>query len=257
MEVLENLRFKNVSRYLTKNYEAGIIRNIKNRAHNGFIFCIEGEMRFTMGDKSYICDKKHVILAPKKSDYDLYVDDCAECIILDFEIYEGIFNEMYSFPIVDSEGFYHEFLKMQKRTIITISSELVNLSKLYEITACINGYGCDIKKYAAIKESEIYLEDNLYNYDLTISDIADASNISEVYFRRLFKEKHGISPLQYISDMRIKKAKTLLIGNDEMSISDISIECGYLDVYSFSRTFKNSVGISPSQYKKNMLFRNC
>ena len=77
-----------------------------------------------------------------------------------------------------------------------------------------------------------------------------------MYFRRLFKEKYGISPMRYINVNRLKRAKNLLI-EDEMSISEISQYCGFLDGYSFSRVFKKWVGISPSEYKKDMQFRNC
>ena len=63
--------------------------------------------------------------------------------------------------------------------------------------------------------------------------------------------------ISYINEMRIKRAKNMLISAEELSIKDISELCGYLDIYSFSRSFKKYVGISPSQYRKNMQFRNC
>ena len=53
-----------------------------------------------------------------------------------------------------------------------------------------------------------------------------------------------------------KNAKNLLV-EDELSVSEISQVCGFLDVYSFSRAFKKWAGMSPSEYRKRMQFRNC
>ena len=105
--------------------------------------------------------------------------------------------------------------------------------------------------------TEKYLEKNLFSDKLSVKNIAQESNISEVYFRKMFKEKYGKSPLSYINDMRIKKAKELIINEENLSIKEVSDACGFLDIYSFSRSFKKNVGVSPSQYRKKMQFRNC
>ena len=163
---------------------------------------------------------------------------------------------MYSFPINESESFWHDYLNMQKRIFGLASYKLTNLSDLYDVTARVNSSGYYEKKYTIIEDSERYLVENLYNGRLSVREIADQSNVSEVYFRRLFKEKHGISPMQYININRLKTAKNLLV-EDELSVSEISQTCGFLDVYSFSRAFKKWAGISPSEYRKSMQFRNC
>ena len=210
MEVLENLRFKDISRLLLKEYEAGTLRSIRNRAHNGFIFCNKGELRYSMNGKEYICNQQKVILAPKGCDYDFVVESDSHVFMMDFELSEGAFDEMYSFPINESESFWHDYQNMQKRVFGVASYKLTNLSDLYDVAARINSSGYYAKKYTIIESSEKYLEENLYNGKLSIREIADQSNISEVYFRRLFKEKHGISPIQYINVNRLKTAKNLL-----------------------------------------------
>lgn len=256
MEVLENLRFKDLSRLLIKEYETGALRSIRNRAHNGFIFCNKGEMLFTMNGRNYVCDQTHVVLTPKGSDYDFVVKSASHTFIIDFELNEGMFDEMYSFLISESESFYHDYLNMEKRLFGLPSYQLTNLGNLYEIAAHVSSCGYYVKKYRIIEASEKYLEENIYNGKISIQEIADRSNVSEVYFRRLFTEKYGVCPIQYIASNRIKRAKNLLV-EAKLSISEISQVCGYLDVYSFSRAFKKKVGISPSQYKKDMQFRNC
>lgn len=257
MEILEKMRFKKISRTLEKIYGKGTIRNIRNRLHNGFIFCIEGEMIFTKGGKYFRCDQHHVVLVPKASNYDIFVEDGAHCFILDFELCSGVFNKMYEFTIQETESFYKDFQRIQKCPLTLTSHDLISLSIIYDMISCINDYGQNKKYYKVIEEAEIYLKENIFDHALTIGDIARASNISEVYFRKLFKEKYGVSPLHYITDIRIKKAKTMLISDLDLSISNISVSCGFVDIYSFSRVFKKIVGISPLNFKKNMQYRNC
>ena len=92
-----------------------------------------------------------------------------------------------------------------------------------------------------------YLLSNYKNEDLTIKEIADQSYISEVYFRRLFKEEYGMSPQKYIINLRIQNAITL-ISSGYFSLKEVSSLSGYSDYKYFSVEFKKLVGRSPSQY---------
>ena len=94
-----------------------------------------------------------------------------------------------------------------------------------------------------------YIETNISNCNLSNSLIAQNANISEVYFRKLFVRKYNISPKQYILEIRLQKAKQLL-ADSVYSTSAIGEMCGFSSLYSFSRCFKEKVGISPTQYKK-------
>ena len=256
MKLLEKLRYKEISRLFIKNYPDGTNRSIRSRAHNGFVFCKKGSAIYSYEGRDYLCDETHVILVSKKTDYDFVTNGQCEMFTIDFELSEGQFEGLYLLSIGESSSFYRGFQDMQNRIFSLSSYKLPNLSSLYDLTSRINDFGFNKKKYEIIEESERYMEDNRYSGGLSIDDIAEKSNISEVYFRRLFKEKYGISPVQYINNRRIKLAKDLLV-KDEMTINEISQVCGFSDLYSFSRAFKKKVGTAPSQYKKSMQFRNC
>ena len=73
--------------------------------------------------------------------------------------------------------------------------------------------------------------------------------ISTVYFRKLFTEIAGDSPIHYAEALRIKKAKELL-RSDYDSITGVAIALGYRGIYEFSRSFRRMTGISPSEYAK-------
>ena len=80
--------------------------------------------------------------------------------------------------------------------------------------------------------------------------LAKKLGISEVYLRKLFSVHYGTSPRQFIIDMRIQKAKSLLT-NGTHTITSISEECGFSSLYHFCRTFKDKTGMTPTEYAKN------
>ena len=94
------------------------------------------------------------------------------------------------------------------------------------------------------------LRHNFKNPDISVSDAADVSNISEVYFRKLFKKQFGVSPKTYIINARIKHAVNL-IESGYYSLSEIAEMCGFEDYKYFSSQFHQIKGVPPSKYSYN------
>lgn len=89
-----------------------------------------------------------------------------------------------------------------------------------------------------------------YSDALTVEQLADIAWIEPWKYPRLFKEATGKSPLQYLNDMRMDKAKQLLVSG-EGKLSDIAQQIGFANEYYFSRRFKQTIGIAPGQYRRN------
>ncbi|MBR3934589.1 MAG: helix-turn-helix transcriptional regulator [Clostridia bacterium] len=87
-----------------------------------------------------------------------------------------------------------------------------------------------------------------FNITRTVSDYANMCHLSENRFSVLFKEEFGVSPNQYITQVKIQKAKDLLNDTD-MSIAQISEFLGMTNQNYFSRMFKKHTGLSPIAYK--------
>ena len=85
---------------------------------------------------------------------------------------------------------------------------------------------------------------------LNISDIAAELGITREYFYTLFKNDTGKSPTQYLLDLRIEKACTMLRESD-YPICLIAQHTGFSDNTYFSRKFHELVGVSPSAYRKD------
>ena len=88
-----------------------------------------------------------------------------------------------------------------------------------------------------------------YNKKLTIGDIAANCHCSESHISHLFKRKSGMTINQYLTDIRIKKAKALLADTD-MSIFDTAYSCGFSDANYFISVFRKKVGLPPERYRK-------
>lgn len=77
--------------------------------------------------------------------------------------------------------------------------------------------------------------------------IAEASNVSTVYFRKIFTEAYGVPPMRYVRQRRIEKAQSLL-ENGFSNISEVAESVGFNSVYHFSKSFKQLIGVSPTSY---------
>ena len=83
---------------------------------------------------------------------------------------------------------------------------------------------------------------------LTVAQLAAHCGISEVYFRRIFLNKFGVSPKEYMINLRINYAKQLL-QSGQCSVAQTAELCGYFETSHFSREFSKRVGMSPKEYK--------
>ncbi len=101
-----------------------------------------------------------------------------------------------------------------------------------------------------IKQIVQSVEEQLMNQDFRIEDLADKMNLSRTVFYRKIKSILGVSPIDFVKDMRVKRAVQLLDTN-EYSISEIAYMSGFSSPQYFSRVFKDVMKCTPSEYKTN------
>ncbi len=97
-----------------------------------------------------------------------------------------------------------------------------------------------------------YMENHFTDTGLQVSKIAAESKLSEVHFRRLFKEIHMVTPKKHLNILRTGRAKDLL-KDSSLTMTEIALKAGYSDIFYFSASFKKETGTSPSEYRKNYL----
>jgi len=92
-----------------------------------------------------------------------------------------------------------------------------------------------------------YIHEN-YCQDLTLEEVAAQADLNPAYFSSYFKKYTGSSFINYMTELRIKKAKSLL-KEDNKKISEISELTGFNDMRYFAKIFKKYVGVTPSEYR--------
>lgn len=90
-----------------------------------------------------------------------------------------------------------------------------------------------------------------YSEKVTLEDMAKVVQISVSYMGSIFREVTGKTPVDYLIELRLNRAKELI--GDGHSISETAQQVGFNDVYYFSRCFKRREGISPSQFARDIL----
>ena len=94
--------------------------------------------------------------------------------------------------------------------------------------------------FAPIARKDFYIQEN-YSRDISLDDVSSQVNISPYYFSKIFKEETGENFIEYLTRVRIDKAKELLV-DANVSVKEAGIQSGYSDPNYFSRIFKKSDG---------------
>lgn len=104
----------------------------------------------------------------------------------------------------------------------------------------------------AVEKIKEYILDNYTDYSFSLQLVSDNFNVSLSYLSQYFKDKTGMTILDYITNLKINKSKELLI-NSDLTLRDIADQMGYSNVSSFIRRFKQVTSMTPGEFKKNNL----
>ena len=99
--------------------------------------------------------------------------------------------------------------------------------------------------YKRIVQAKLFIDDH-YSEDIDLDNISDEAYFSKFHFIRLFKNIYGKTPHQYLTRVRIDKAKELL--QNETSVTDTCFAVGFGSITSFTGLFKKYTKLPPSEY---------
>ena len=124
------------------------------------------------------------------------------------------------------------------------------LSRLAQVCSSIHN-SRELQSESAVSRAKAYMQENFGN-DISLDDVSREVNISPYYFSKLFKDEEGENFIEYLTGLRISKARELLL-DPERSVKEISLEVGYMDPNYFSRIFKKQTGMTPREYREEQL----
>ena len=122
----------------------------------------------------------------------------------------------------------------------------IYLSILYEIIYHLFSSQGDEAQDERIRHVHRFIK---YNYmsDISISSLASSFGFERSYLYRIFKQRYGLSPKEYLTQVRLEQGKWLLTRGH--SVAESAYIVGYPDAFSFSKAYKNRYGTSPSHDK--------
>lgn len=124
-------------------------------------------------------------------------------------------------------------------------------SLLEAICAYLERYVKKDCQYEFVDVFRNIMYENLSNAEFDISEEIRKSGYSADYFRRCFKAVTGQTPLEYLTSLRVSRAKKLLCATPPQSVESIASGCGFSDEFYFSRVFSKKTGRSPRAYRKS------
>ncbi len=124
--------------------------------------------------------------------------------------------------------------------------------KLYQLLSDLSNHSKKVSKQNKYSSIVLTLEkiEKLDMIELTVQKLTEISGLSPSRFRCLFCEYIGISPIKYIEEIKINRAK-ILLKSGELSVSDVSHLIGITDPAYFSRFYKKITGRKPTDDLKN------
>lgn len=127
-------------------------------------------------------------------------------------------------------------------------SILSNIAESYNLS-CNHTRENQTGLFEHIGKAKSYIKCN-YIYPITVKDVVEHVGLERSYFSKIFHKYTGMTAQNYILNIRISRSK-LLLERTDYTIKEICSYVGMKDEYYFSRAFKQSVGVSPSQYRRS------
>lgn len=229
---------------------------VPGRIHHGLTFRSSGKIKIIPDDsgRKIYSEKNCITFVPKGCSYTTEVLEDGKMMILHFEAENDIteispFVYKPTYPI----AFENMFRSLVDRYRSTGGNwDYVCLSMVYEIFANLShelSEGQNRLVPKRMRDVKVYIDENYGSRELTIPMLSELCGISEVYFRREFRQCFGASPLEYIKKVRIENAKGLL-STGMYPVSEVATRCGFDSISYFSYEFKRSCNETPSEFSK-------
>ena len=170
-------------------------------------------------------------------------------------------NPNTAFVIVSG---YDDFSYCREALRLQITDYILKPVNYEEFGTCIDNLKISLfeQRVSAVMESEKqeertitgitrYLQEHLAE-EISLAVLAEQFHLNPQYISQLFKSEIGVNFLAYLTNIRMEKAKKLLLSTS-LSIAEVAEQSGYGDYRVFTKVFKKSEGITPSQYRRDFL----
>ena len=137
---------------------------------------------------------------------------------------------------------------------------IAEYDSIIELTQNIQAFSSNIQSYITkqkemrnqklIQQCNILMEQNVSNPQFSLSQLSELTGVTSQTLRRKFKDSTGETLSNHLKDLRINRAKKLLL-NTDIDLESICIQCGFFNLSSFIRLFKEETGVTPGKYRES------
>ena len=225
-----------------------------------FVYIMSGSVCFSMENETLNASSRDMVYIPHGTKYQSNWLSDAEFVVVDLLLCDADNKEIH-FGDAPAILFHDEFCVYDGllKELARKAEETEPFNWLERTSLCLKLL-CDmareskIKEYntkeSRIKNAIAYIENNFAS-DFSVDDLAKMTYLSTTYFRRLFFECKGMSPVDYRNSLRITYAAKL-IKTGKHTISEVSEMVGIGDIRYFGKIFKRYTGITPGAFKKKL-----
>ena len=231
---------------------------VECRTRSSFLMPISGGLIYTFEGGALEVSRSEVVYLPKGSSYTYHVTggSCSYLIInFEFSEHSGesdvrtvVGKKISKISVVENDYIlkFHNVINGYDSHMLPM--RLRALAEICDILSLFSGASYEAK--GRIDAGISYIDEHKLD-PLYVEDAARACGLSVAHFRRLFKEKMGISPLEYKNLLVMRRARELL-RDSSLNVTQIAKELHFEDIYSFSKFFKRNEGISPEQFRRSV-----
>ena len=242
---LKNITVTQINQIATIFSEKGNNIKMENRKTYGLSLCLGGQITYVQNGREYVSKEATVTILPKGATYFIKRDKTGYFPVINFDCLEFLCDTVTVLPIQNAQELIADYERMKKLVGFQGNRARV-FSIFYGMLHAIDDQNTPRELSGAIK----LIKSDFGDPTLTNAKLASKCGISEVYFRKLFTAHFGISPKQFIIDLRIQKAKQLL-SEEALHVYTIAEKCGFSNPYHFCTLFKLHTGVSPLEYRKS------
>jgi len=230
-----------------------------NRGYHGLVLIRDNPHIYTFDNGMSIEAKPgHILYLPKGCSYRINDIKACNCVAINFNITEDTDYPPEQFDVKEQMQEYSELFQIASRfwdgKYTGYSFKIKSI--LYQILYLMNmkNHLEYVSKKTAEKLSFIieYIGTHYTEKELSVKSLSDLLDISEVYFRNQFRKAYGVTPMQYIKQIRMTRAIELL-ESDMYKVSEVAHIIGYSSEYYFCREFKKFTGLTPMKFKKEAI----
>lgn len=241
-------------------------------------YVISGTAEFVCGDDKFITSEGDIVLVMSDMVHSVYPHNNSEqfydTIVFSPDMIGASVNDRssneyvkpfsegmaYVKPLITRKHVYYEELKTTVENIfscakgntssldILLKSELMKFFWILLENHDIDKKECAEGKNEFLKTIIEYMNKN-YDENITISDLACEVCMSKSYFMQKFRDSAGMGAIEYLSQLRVRKACEILRDSD-ISSGDTAFMCGFRNISNFNRQFRKIVGMTPKEYRR-------